>query len=245
MAGRKDKNTVDYFPHYADAGSKTMFIIESRFGHEGYAIWYKTLELLASSDNHYIDLRDDTNLLFLISKFKTTEEKINNIYDLLAKLNAIDSHLWKNKIVFSENFVKNIEDAYRRRSSDCLHKLDLCRHLSIKCEQKSSKSEQKLANKTKLNNTILNETFDWLDTDFEDVFYRWMDYKKSKNQSYKNDDSKKAFYLKLKRIANDSAFKAQEIIEQSMANNWAGIFELKNEIQKQEIDRNGDFNHNR
>ena len=32
QTGRKDKNTVDYFPHYCIQG-KTMFIIENKYNH--------------------------------------------------------------------------------------------------------------------------------------------------------------------------------------------------------------------
>ena len=137
MAGRKNKYTVDYFPHYCRGQeSKTMFILENKFGLIGYAVWYKTLELLGKTENHHIDLRDDTDLLFLVSKLKISEDKFIEIYDLLAKLDAIDLDLWNNKIIFSDNFVSNIEDAYvRRKGINVLHKLDLCKHLSIKCSQ--------------------------------------------------------------------------------------------------------------
>lgn len=145
MAGRKNKTTVDYFPHYCDNGSKTMFILENKFGLTGYAVWYKTLEMLGRSSNHYIDLRNDTDKLFLISKLGITEQVFNDIYDLLAKLNAIDLDLWKHQVVYSDNFISNIEDVYVRRNGiDVLRKYDLCKHLSIKCKQKvTNKSKGK------------------------------------------------------------------------------------------------------
>lgn len=189
MAGRKDKNTVDYFPHYCISG-KTMFILESAHGHLGYSVWFKTLELLGSSANHYIDLRDDTDLLFLISKMKITETELNNIYDLLAKLGAIDLLLWSNRIVFSENFIDNISDAYKRRSGDlCMNKFNLCIHLSISCGHKSEDSTQKstkkrILNKTKEDNIKeYNEnvifTFNSIKPFFDKVEYSKSDYEKS------------------------------------------------------------------
>lgn len=151
MAGRKNKYTVDYFPHYCKGvESKTMFILENKFGLVGYAVWYKTLELLGKSEYHYIDLREETDLLFLISKLGITEDKFGEIYDLLAKLEAIDLELWNNKIVFSDNFVFNVEDAYvRRKGINVLHKLDLCKHLSIKCNQELPKKSKVNNNKEK------------------------------------------------------------------------------------------------
>jgi hypothetical protein len=156
MAGRKDKYTVDYFPHYCTSG-KTIFILESKFGHTGYAIWFKTLELLGSSKYHYIDLRDETDLLFLISKMKITEQELNEIYDFLAKVSAIDKYLWTKKIVFSENFINNLSHVYTRRNNNCIQKLDLCRHLSIKIPNEYKKCEPESTKETKLYKTKIEE----------------------------------------------------------------------------------------
>lgn len=54
----------------------------------------------------------------------------------------------------------------------------------------------------------------------------WLAYKKEKNQSYKPTGFK-SFYKKLCELSGNDPQKAMAIIEQSMANNYAGIFELK------------------
>jgi len=156
MAGRKNKNTVEYFPHYVNS-AKTMFIIESKFGHLGYAVWFKTLELLGSSENHFIDLRNDTDLLFLISKLNITEQQFNDIYNLLAKLDAIDKDFWENKIIFSSNFIENISDAYIRRSNKCMNKYDLCLHLNNKCKHKLNFCIHKSTEKSRVKKSRVKE----------------------------------------------------------------------------------------
>lgn len=191
MAGRKNKYTVDYFPHYCKGlESKTMFILENKFGLIGYAVWYKTLELLGKTEYHYLDLRDDTDLLFLISKLGISEDKFIQIYDLLAKVNAIDIELWNNKIIFSDNFVSNIEDAYvRRKGINVLHKFDLCKHLSIKCKQKLPKERK--GEETKENNIKERETefknslqqyLDLFGKDLLDNFFMYWTEKKPKGK---------------------------------------------------------------
>jgi hypothetical protein len=135
MAGRKDKNTVDYFPHYC-VGGKTMYIIENKFGNDGYAVWYKLLELLGSSDNHYLDCRNTTDWEFLTAKMRIDSNKLQEILDTLAHLGAIHEELWQNKVIWSGNFIKNISDAYVRRNNLCMHFYDLCKHLSILCIHK-------------------------------------------------------------------------------------------------------------
>jgi len=111
---RPIKNTVDYFPHIIQNG-KTIFILESKFGNDGYAFWFKLLELLGSSDNHVYDYNNLSDWEFLIAKTNVNEEKAHNILKTLADVGAIDGELLKKKIIWCENFVKGIEDVYRKR----------------------------------------------------------------------------------------------------------------------------------
>lgn len=66
-----------------------------------------------------------------------------------------------------------------------------------------------------------------LSDEFAVIVKDWFDYKKERRESYKSEKSKSAFVLKLKKLSGDNPIMARKIIEQSMANNWAGVFELK------------------
>lgn len=113
---RPIKNTVDYFPHYVTSG-KTMFTIEKRYGNDGYAFWFKLLEILGSSENHYIDCSSEADWLYIVDKSGMSEEKVEEILSLLAKLDAIDSELWiTSKIIWSQNFVNNLKPLYDKRT---------------------------------------------------------------------------------------------------------------------------------
>lgn len=68
--------------------------------------------------------------------------------------------------------------------------------------------------------------------DFRPIVEEWLAYKKSRKESYKSDKSIGAFSDKLQELASGCPETAQKIIKQSMANNWAGIFELKNETNR-------------
>ena len=63
--------------------------------------------------------------------------------------------------------------------------------------------------------------------DFLPIVQDWLAYKKEKKQTYKQRGAK-MFYSQLLNLSNNDAEVARLIIEQSMANNWAGIFPLKN-----------------
>lgn len=115
MAGRKSKHTVDYFPHYCRHG-KTIEILEQRYGIEGYAFWFKLLERLADTDDHFLDCRNVVAWEYLQTKTRQSPEKCTEILNLLASLGAIDQDLWTNfQVIWSDNFIANVADVYRNR----------------------------------------------------------------------------------------------------------------------------------
>lgn len=111
---RPKKQTVDYFPHMCNH-KKTIYILEQKYGNNGYAFWFKLLEMLGSADGHYLDLNDDTAWEFLQAKTQLDDSFCTEILTLLAKLDAIDPDLWSVKVVWSQNFVDGISDVYKNR----------------------------------------------------------------------------------------------------------------------------------
>lgn len=75
---------------------------------------------------------------------------------------------------------------------------------------------------------LSKDTYDWsiVSDDMRAVVETWMQYKREKKQTYKPSGFK-TFYKKLSELSGNDQTKAMAIIERSMANNWAGIFELK------------------
>jgi len=60
-----------------------------------------------------------------------------------------------------------------------------------------------------------------------EAFKVWLEYKKARKESYRTQASVEACYNNLAKLSNGDAETAKQIIAQSMANNWAGLFELK------------------
>ncbi len=114
---RPAKATVDYFPHVCKTG-KTVHILERYYKNDGYAVWFKTLQQLGMSENHYIDCRDEMTWEYLISFCNVEEETLKAILDKCAKLNAIDRELWQERIIFSQNFVDGLKEVYDKRTVD-------------------------------------------------------------------------------------------------------------------------------
>ena len=69
--------------------------------------------------------------------------------------------------------------------------------------------------------------FDFVSSDFKDCFELWLKYKSERKESYKSELSIKTCYNNLVKLSGENSGTALKIIEQSMANNWAGLFPLK------------------
>ena len=113
---RPTKTTVDYFPHVTQTG-KTIAILEARWGNDGYAFWFKTLELLGSSEGFYYDCNKAADWEYLLSKTRVTEDKATAILSKLAEIDAIDAELWSASIIWSDHFAANLGPVFDKRKS--------------------------------------------------------------------------------------------------------------------------------
>jgi hypothetical protein len=96
-----------------------MFILEQKYGNNGFSFWFKLLEQLGSTDGHCLDLNDKTAWSFLCAKSRVSEETADEMLNLLAEIEAIDRELWQvDRVIWIQKFVDGIADAYRNRKVD-------------------------------------------------------------------------------------------------------------------------------
>lgn len=165
---RPERNTVDYFPLYCEDGKK-MFYIEETYGNDGFAVFVKILRELAKTEYHYLNLSDNKTLMFLSAKCKVNKEILLNIISDLAELGKFNLELWNdNKIIWCQDFIDSIQDAYKKRNNECINfegLLTLLNGLGIRKRPKSAsegsvkpqrKEEEIKEKKSKLLNDILS-----------------------------------------------------------------------------------------
>jgi len=113
---RPIKATVDYFSHDADASDgKTVTILENHFGVEGYAAWFKLLERLSRTRNHFISLRNGEETEYLSAKLRITPNRLLEILNKMAELHAIDTELYAHKVIWCQNFIDRLKEVYDNR----------------------------------------------------------------------------------------------------------------------------------
>ena len=118
---RPAKTKVDYFPHMTHSG-KTIAILEARWGNDGYAFWFKLLELLGDSNDFSFNCNHSADWEYLLSKTRVTELVAEAILDKLAEIEAIDAGCWQQRIIWSDNLVRNLESVFVKRKQEAPQK---------------------------------------------------------------------------------------------------------------------------
>ena len=98
------------------------------------------------------------------------------------------------------------------------------RHTS---DTKTNKGEEKEKKKENTPKGVQKKEENFVSEEFEYAFNLWLCYKKERNEMYKNNRSLKVCYNQLVRLSGNVPEVARAIVEQSIAREWKGLFELK------------------
>jgi hypothetical protein len=93
------------------------------------------------------------------------------------------------------------------------------------------KDKEKDKEKDKKENMTKENAFSEYPAEWMEVFDEWLAYKADRKESYKSTMSLKAMAKKLYNLAHGDVDMARRIIEQSIANNWQGLFALREESE--------------
>jgi hypothetical protein len=241
---RPQRNNVDYFPFICKEG-KTMYFIEQKYGNDGYATWIKILRELAVTNHHYLHLNDRVQMMFIASKCKVAEEILINIINDLCDLGEFHEQLWKeNRVIFSQKFIANIRDAYKKRNNECITlrglEVILCdlgiRKLYKPLPEGSDNPHSKEENSKEENSK--EEASSFVPEKKVDLFFKhgseeflkawnkWLEYLKERKKPYHTFSSQQAA---LDLLAKYEERIAISMINQAIACQWLSIFPLKDQ----------------
>jgi hypothetical protein len=233
---RPQRNSVDYFPFLCDEGTK-MYYIEETYGNDGFATFIKLLRELAKTDFHYLDLSKKTTLMYLSAKCKVSTETLNAIISDLVELDKFDKELWQeNQIIWCQDFIDSIQDAYNKRTNICIDKnslLLLLTSLGVLKQPKGNPKPPKQPSKGTVNpQSIVEEII--LDKSKDVIFDKWIEYRQEINKPIKSKQSKD---LLIKKFNEYDLSKCNQVVNASIENGWQGLFwdkQFKEDISKQD-----------
>jgi hypothetical protein len=164
---RPERNTVDYYPFFVGEGKK-MFFIEKKYGNDGYATWIKIIDKLCTTEYHYLNLNSEEEIMFLAAKCNIDEDRLISIIGDISKLGKFDKELWSHRVVWCQDFINSIQDAYKKRNNNCitfdglrlllLSKGILNNGLSIEIDTDNTQSKVKKSKVKKSKETTSTET---------------------------------------------------------------------------------------
>jgi hypothetical protein len=117
MAGRPIKNNAEWFSHDANASDDIKIkYLESVFGNDGYAFFFKILEELARAENRELKLNKIT-MGIMAKKINVSQDRFQEMLER-ATDSEVDIFRIENNNLFSIGLMKRLQPLDRRRERD-------------------------------------------------------------------------------------------------------------------------------
>ncbi len=229
---RPEKTGLDYFPMDVNVDDN-LELIEAEHGVVGFGIVVKLWQKIYSQ-GYYVVWDNDTSLLFS-RKNNTDQNLINSVVNSCISRGIFEKRLYKKYgIITSRGIQKRYVTAChqsKRKTISVFKEYNLLPTEFIKLiteetplspgESTQSKVKESKVKESKIKEAVGEKYFE--------IIKEWLDYKAQRKEAYKSDRSIKALCNKIKNLSGGNERIAKAIVEQSMANNWAGLFELKDD----------------
>ena len=131
-------------------------------------------------------------------------------YSLLHVTDYVTDNVTEN---VTENVTDNVTDDVTDNVTD-----NVTTHRVLRVKEKERISKDIPKKETDLNFCLPS---------FVPIMEEWLAYKKKRKESYKTEASVRKCYQNLVKLSDNNSAVAQLIVDQSIANNWAGLFQLK------------------
>jgi uncharacterized protein YdaU (DUF1376 family) len=233
----------EYFSHDLNArNDRKMIRLAMKHGMEGVGIYWCIIEMMYEEQGRLMHTECE-RIAFELRTSCDTVESVLQDFDLFYT----DAECWYsasvNKRIEAQILVSNGAkkaaqtrwEKYRNQSVSN----DNAEAMQSHTNRNANKEKKKKEKESKVNTNTARELLpariekkQLYDSGeygfFEPIVDSWVSYKKSKGQSYKTKQTLDVFVKRLIEISNGDYATAEAIVNQSIGNNWAGIFELKN-----------------
>lgn len=167
-------------------------------------------------DNDICGIEQDDRYITFTSRRYEKENRISEI-----RKEAVSKRQDRNKSD-TNTPTNDLQNAYKSDTNDVQN---------AEIEIENNNIDNNINNTTKKisSNTRGKNVFDFsgIEESFAPILRMWLDYKRGRGQTYKTQKSFELLAEQLAQLSRGDPKTAMLIVKQSMANNWAGLFELK------------------
>ena len=156
-------------------------------------------------------------------------------HSAVYKMQSLESILvsqYVSQIVSQNETQSGIHEAENRRAvsqnetqNGNIYRVNRDNNIINNSSSKSNKSKRE--NSTKEKKFSIDEWAKSQESPWRELMLIWLDYKRTRKESYRSEMGAKKCLTMLRNLSGGNAEIAQRIIDQSMANNWAGLFALR------------------
>jgi hypothetical protein len=197
-----------------------------------------TLNLLLSYFKDSVSLLQRENKVFLLLtsfiKFQYKGELNENFRPHIPVLQSIAKYeLYRENDKFYSKLTVSLEQVYtnfsvslqlqdKDKEKDIYNNINNNTNKNLLTNISLSDKETQEKKLTPKKNNFKIENIE--DEDWRNVFILWITYKKERNETYKTASSLETCYKRLLKLSENNIEMAKEIIENSIANNYSGLF---------------------
>lgn len=226
----------EYFPHDCDAcDDPKMMIMISQLGLESYGIYWILIEFLRKQKDYSapILLLDPLSRRYAVSREKM--EAIVTKFGLFEVENEMfySPSLRRRMSPLDDKREHMQQLALKRWNADAMPPQSV-RNAYAYANAMQSKSKSKRENKSKSKEEEnIKEFVATLPSLFFPAWEKWIAFKKKIGKPYKTADGMRGKYQELYQMSSGDAQMAMDIIDQSIRNEWSGLFPLKSKPTNQ------------
>lgn len=179
--------------------------------------------------------------------FSTKGGKASCLYTIYSLSQQLESHGEMQSVV-NEDRIPHLESQGEKQNATIIYKLNYTEINKEKSEKEDSekmevagepapslsseeKKERKSCAKKKEKREApqldTNAILETIDPPWRELMHAWLEYKRARKESYRSEIGIRKCLTMLENLSAGNPKIAEQIVDQSIANNWAGLFELK------------------
>jgi len=229
------KKDAFYFPHFSNASKDNKIRrLEKELGLEGYAIYFKLLEVLRETTGYKYPM-DDIDLL--ADDFGTSEPKVRVVICNYGLFNVDEENNFFSikQIYYLQPYIEKTQRARvaAQKRWDRVEGDANAMQMHSKCNADAMQIKESKVKKSKVKESKLKEIKEesplvFISNEWQELWEGWVEHKRNQfKDKYKTKQSEQIAINQLVELAGGELETAQEIVKASVSNLWKGLFKLK------------------